>query len=732
MAHILTARELFPTWFTISANPGEAFWNATADLDDHNSVAGIIYGLGNNIGSFYTQSPETFTRFGAAVIADIHQIEQGVITSKAVTALAMFRFLTSAAALRHSVTHGRASLVYNWLLCSICDRPFEDIETGVPVEMINWQHRPAEFLQSNCVAISSVAYDITARWFADLYYAAWKYSLHHELAELMLGEARRIISSILTSATDPVIVDAVEAASQMAVWLNQAGKPEAKAIALVIANVYDRPGLMPAARKTAGMALSSEIGRHTTLSPAQWAARTLADCGSELIQHDEFQLLATSCVSPEEVYSRLPELLLSSDWLAGELASLYGPNPAAITFRRSQLFDIAAPPIRSLVSLGRCREAMHLVGAWFGVPADLRRSTSVLVVVPGHDEGVLYAVDGFARLYPRDTDAAMRQLIDAINTGFDLSIVVRHHREPAPVKAGRRPQAGRTDALAAATLDYYAIDSLHDFLCESPDIPAGSFHPHAELTPFQPLTEKELGLTWPIVTSFQEPQPDRPVRRAFLWSCGTILGDIEVAAVANYLQAHGVTCVVQAGAELTREEFLLIYRDPSFDIIWANAHGMFDPREPHLAYMKLSIDGTHIVTVSDMLEHPVSGPGRRLLMLNICLGGSVLVTASPACLGMGAMLSSANQAVVAHLVEVGSFVAPLFGALMAIGLQHTKAFFPAFRYAVAKLPGDHWVTMELLREHAPECEELIERLSSTRPGVEQEDVRTWGTPVFFE
>ena len=55
---------------------------------------------------------------------------------------------------------------------------------------------------------------------------------------------------------------------------------------------------------------------------------------------------------------------------------------------------------------------------------------------------------------------------------------------------------------------------------------------------------------------------------------------------------------------------------------------------------------------------------------------TVLSRKRPACLGMGAMLAGANQAVIGHISEVGSFVAPLFCALMAVGLQRDRSFFP--------------------------------------------------------
>jgi hypothetical protein len=726
------ARQYFANWFTASRSQGAGFWNLPAEWDDDDSVRRLITGLKDDIDAHWDLRPDGFTLFASSVIADLTAIEGGVHTPAAITAIAFLRFLVSSAALRHAVIYGRPSLVFNWLLCSISDRPYQDVEPGVPVEITYWDHRPVEFLTSSRPSLAGFSPQVVVKWFGDLYYGACKFSLHHNLAELMLPAARGIIATVLGAEDDGLVIDAIEAATHLAAWLNQTNNPEAKAIALALAQVYYRASLPLAARKAAGIALSTRVGSHTKDGSAGWAVRTFAECQSELVQHEEFQLRVHSCATPNDVLARFSELLSSAERLAQQLAADYGPDPAAVAFRRSQLFDIVAPPVRSLVSLGHCREGIQLVAAWFGVPVEQRRRSPVLAVVPGYDQGALYGVDGRSQLFPRDTDAAMQRLTDAINHAFDLSIVLRHERTPPPVKAGHRPRAGRTDELAEATAEYYVTDSLRDFLRDAPVTPAGCFHPHAEHTPFQPLTERLLGVTWPIVTSFQEPQPDRPLRRVFLWSCGTILGGHDVRSVAAYLTARGVECVTHPDTDLTREQFLEVYRDGRFDAIWVNAHGMFDPREPHRAYIKLSVDGQHTVSVADMLQYPVPPGGRRLLLLNICLGGAVLVTASPACLGMGAMLAGAHQAVVGHISEVGSFVAPLFGALMAVGLQRTGAFFPAFRFAIGTLPREHDATLELLRSEAPECGEVIERLSRSAPGVNQDDIRTWGTPVFFE
>jgi len=704
-----------------------------ANWEDHAFVDRLIDQLLSEINRRWEYPADDFSSFGASVVNDLTTIEKQVHSESAFLAIAFVRFLVAAAAVRHAVQHGRPSIVYNWILCSLSDRPHEDVETGTPVEIDYWPDRPIRFLTSTYASVRESAPLAVVRWFGDVFYAGWKYSLHHNLAQAVLPHARRCISTAIESGEDDLVSDAIVAAAQLACWLNQTGDREAVAIAGVLARAFDQPTSPPEARKTAGMALASQVGYHTTEGPTHWAGRVLTECRGQLAPHEVVHMLAASCATPQEIVDRSGELLAAIEESARRTAIDCGGDVPGIEFRHTQLFETISPTIRELLSIGRCKEAVEMVAAWFGVPADLRRRSPVLGVAPTHEKGAFYAVDGQSILIDRDTDAAMRRMTAAINHAFDLTIVLRTERDLPPTTKGRRgSRTGPVDELAAATADYYALDSLAEFLSTAPVTPTAVFQPYAELTPFQALSQAVLGKCLPLLTSFEEPKADRPIRRALIWSCGTILGGFEARSVAAFFSARGVDCVSLIEEGLTRKRFIELYADDIFDLLYLTGHGTYDAREPHRACIELSEDKEHRASVADMLRHPVRGEGRRLLLLNICLGGTVLVTAAPARLGMGAMLAGANQAVIGHMAEVSNFVAPLFGVLMALGLQQTGAFFPAFSFALGTLPGDHAATMQMLRDQAPECQEIVDRLSRSRSGVDPDDIRTWGTPVFYE
>jgi hypothetical protein len=250
--------------------------------------------------------------------------------------------------------------------------------------------------------------------------------------------------------------------------------------------------------------------------------------------------------------------------------------------------------------------------------------------------------------------------------------------------------------------------------------------------PIQPLSLRRMGTTWPIVTSFEEPTEDRPIRKVLIWTRGSLFSSYEGRAVESFCRARGIACEAHIEEDLTAEEFVRLYTDDTYDMLWISGHGQFDSREPHRALIELSLDKGYVMTMEELIRHSVRGAGRRLMFLNICLGGTTLLTEAPPRLGLGAMLASANQAVVAHLWEVSSFAAPIFGLLYLIGLKERERFFPAFAFAAQSLCNEKESLFALLRDRVPECSELVERLEQSPSGIDTNDIRTWGTPVFYE
>jgi hypothetical protein len=732
--HRSAARQTLINWHGVTNRPDSAFWDSPVDWEDESFVSQVIERLNDEIQRRWALPADQLTSFGGLVIQDILPLERQPHSPSAFTGIGFIRLLMAGSAIRHAVQQGRSSIAYNWNLCAISERSYVDANPGEPIDVQFWLDRPDLYLQSRFDCVSDYAPLAVIQWLGDLYYIAWKFSMHHGLAGYLRVDARRILSTGIQSYDSDAIRHSIEAAAQLAAWLNQSGETsEAKAIADVMEWAFNNSAIQVSARKPAGMALATRIGFYSSLPPSTWARKVLDDCRDLMAPSEIVHMIAASCATPEESVERFCELLGSFEECARRTAEDCGGRQSEIEYRQAQLYESIAPTVRQMLTLGRCKNAMELIGAWFGVPTERRRSSPVLGLVPNHDEGLMFAVEGSSQLIRRDTDRALRRMVDAINHAFDQSVALRTDLDPPRASTGERGRrTGPVDEYAEATADFFGFEWLPEYLRSAPTVPVAFFEPYSELTPIQALAEARLGTCWPRVTSFQEPLADRPICKALIWSCGTYYGQFEATWVTELFTVRGIECVSLISEDLTPERFQELYSDVSFDVLYLTGHGHYDPREPGRACIDLSWDKEHKITVADMLDYPVAGDGRRLLFLNICLGGTVQMTSAPTRLGMGALLANANQAVIAHMAEVSNIVGPLYGALVAVGLVRTNAFFQAYRFAVAQLFGEHVAALQVLRDEAIAENELLERLGSRSPEVDLDDIRTWGTPVFYE
>ena len=724
--------EAFPVWRAATAVPAASAWTLDMNWEDEAFLGRLLELVEDELEARFRRPPEEVTAFGAAVLKDLVGNAPLIVVPRIDVQRNFLRFFLAAKLVEYCQMYGRTSLAFDWLVCAVSDRPWVSAEPGQPLEVDYYPARPRQFIMSTVPVIRGTAPWAVLSFIRSLFYYGWKSGGLRELAELVLEDAQLLVRSAMERGDAELATLGVEAASALATWCLQGERPNAADVVRSMAELYDRPGVPEEARKLVAITLATSVGARTGQPRVEWARRALAEQGAQLIQHEPVQMLVASCATPEEMAEKYEEVMAAVERYTRDCDDHCSGDRAEIAFRRIQLFDVFIPFVVGLVRGGHCSMAVNATGAWFSVPAERRRRSAVLALMAGLEEGVMYAVDGRTITIPHDSADANRKLVEAVNHAFDMNIVVRDdHSFPPRPKTGRRGERGRyADELAEATAAYYEIDRAGEEIAKTQGL--ALFQPHTVHAPLVPLVRSRLGVAWPTVTSFEQPAADRPIRKALLWSYGTILGGLEARAVAAILEAAGVECVHLTDKELTPDEFLRFYTDGSFDLLWVTAHGMFDPREPQRAHIELSSDKSRPMFLAELVRHPVPGPGRRLLFLNICLGASVVVTEAPPKLGLAAMLASAEQAVVSHLVEVSSFVAPLFGAGTAIPLARGESFFAAFSHALDAVRLERDAAVELVTRAAPQCAEFLDWLKNGTYGVDQDDIRTWGTGAFYE
>jgi len=724
--------EAFPKWRAVTAVPRAIAWTLDANWEDEAFLDRLLKLVEDELEDRFGRPPEEVSAFGAAVLKDLVDNAPLIVVPRIDVQRSFLRFFLAAKLVEYCQMYGRTSLAFDWLVCAVSDRPWVSVEPGQPLEVDYYPARLRQFIMSTVPVIRGTATWAVLSFIRSLFYYSWKSGGLRELAELVLDDAQLLVRGVMERGDAELATLGVEAASALTTWCLQGDRPNAADVVRSMAELYDRQDVPEEARKLVALTLATSVGDRTGQPRVEWARRALAQHGALLTQHEPVQMLVASCATPEEMAEKYDQVIAAVDRYTRDSDDHCSGDRAEIAFRRIQLFDVFIPFIVGIVRGGHCSKAVEATAAWFSVPAERRRKSSVLTLLAGLEEGVLYAVDGRTVPIPHDSADANRKLVEAVNHAFDMNIVVRDdHSFPPRPKAGRRGERGRyADELAEATAAYYELDRAAEEIARTQGL--ALFQPHTVHAPLVPLVRSRLGIAWPTVTSFEEPAADRRIRKALIWSYGTILGGLEARAVAAILGAAGVECVLLTEKELTPDEFLRFYTDSSFDLLWVTAHGMFDPREPQRAHIELSSDKSKPMFLTELIRQPVPRPGRRLLFLNICLGASAVVTEAPPKLGLAAMLTSAEQAVVSHIVEVSSFVAPLFGVGTAIPLARGESFFAAFSHALDAVRLERDAAVELVTEAAPQCAEFLDWLQNGTYGVDQDDIRTWGTGAFYE
>ncbi|MBK1632946.1 hypothetical protein CKO31_19765 [Thiohalocapsa halophila] len=728
----ILAGNVFPAWRSVTAKPSASVWAQEVNWDDESFLGRLLELLEDELEARWRHPPDEVTAFGVAVLKDLVDHAPFIIVPEHYAQLSFLRFFLAGRLAEHCQMYGQPSLTCDWLLCALSDRPWALVEPGHPLEVDYYPGRLRQFVISAVPVIRGSAQWAVTSFIHSLYYYSWKSGGLRELAEMVLEDAQSLVCSAMKSSDAPIATRGVEAASALATWWLQSERPKVPDVVRGMAELHGRSGAPEEARKIVAMTLATSVGDRAGQPRVEWARRALTEHGALLTQHERLQMLVASCTTPDEMAEKYDEVMAAVEQYTSDCDDCLSGDRVDIAFRRIQLFDAFAPFVVGLVRGGHCSEAVTATAAWFSVPVERRRKSSVLAVLAGLEEGVMYAVDGNTVAIPHDSGAAIRRLVDAVNHAYDTNIVVRDdHAFPSRAKTGRPGERVRcTDELAEATAAYYELDRAAEEITRTQAL--AIFQPHTVQAPLVPLARSRLGVAWPTITSFEEPEADRAIRRALIWSYGPYLSGHEARAVAEILKKAGVECEVMTDKELTPDEFLRFYTDRSFDLVWVSAHGMFDPREPHRAHIQISSDQSRPMHLTELIRHPVRGPGRRLLFLNVCLGASVLVTEAPPKLGLAAMLASAEQAVVSHIVEVSGFIAPLFGVGAAIPLARGDSFFAAFSHALDAVRLERPAAVERVRHAAPQCAEFLDWLQNGTYVVDPNNIRTWGTGAFYE
>lgn len=629
------------------------------------------------------------------------------------------------------VIAGRWSRAYEWLLCGVTDQSWTAMSSGETVVSTPCPDRIQQIFNNERLAALGDARRTVLTWISTLFDYSWKQGALREFANAVLQRSINLLILEVEKLTGVEQDAALEALCHLCTWLQGNGKNE---IARVIVSLLERMSLEETVSAHGQIKicilLSGPIGFYSTRTRNEWAAVGLKN-KNIMTGLDRMELLLNRSYQSDAVIDFDDIQKEARDYAEQNLT--FAQNPTSFNYIQAGVYCIVRLFVARLITEGRPDLAIELLAAWYGVPNELARKSSVIACVATFPDAIVYTEKERVHKYDWESTDEMKKIMGLQNRalGTSNSIADDHtFRITTPERPGI-PDNQLAGEFADNLAKFYKLDQLRISHETNPITASALLRVESFPHPIQAILLDHIGMTWPLVTSYEEPADDRKLRKVFLWSVGTLSGQTELNVVSEILSSNGIESDCREG-DLKVTDFVKIYEDPQYDAIWINAHGEFSGPDPHNAHILLSQDGMEQLAISQLAKNNIPNIGRRLLFLNICDGGNIMMTDAPPRLGFAPMLATRHQAVISQLWPVEPFVASAFAAFLADGLAGGSGYFSAYRDALSIMRSDIPMLLELLNCIEPLPISLIDRLRNKEDDYLTQNIFHWGSPVFYE
>lgn len=724
-------REQFASAFELSERRWDPLWRAVIHWEDVSFLPKVLDLIDNELEPRWNRrAHEELCGFAAALVNGTLGQTANTVDATATHQLRWIRFHVSTQLLQMSNSAGRFSMAFNWITVSLSDAEYRQIAPGDGVEATFEQSRLLEFLESDVEVIRCDAQLRVPLWIDQFYYYVMRTGGHQAVArELQSCCVNLVLAGI---DTHQHLERWVVALCQIASWAVKAGADQAGRLAQVLADNYDED-LPVEVKKQIGITLAGHVGSLLPQATAVWAQRTLQDCGGILIAHERLQLLVGSCQTPTD-YITQAETLIEAAKTYSNSARAHSRDYADLCYGQTRLFNIIAPFALALLREREVTSLVRLLSIWFGSETINPRNSNILFILPNCFNGALFGTAAESWSLDRDAAQALREIVEAGNEFLGTSVVSTGLVDVTEPSTHQISTNVETNSLfEQALIDFYVLEQLQPRLPNLAQEHIGGMCVVPGFQhPIQAVMLKQFGVTWPLVLNFDEPKPYRVLRRALLFTAGTTTGEYAVQGVTDYLRGHEIACDTVINQSISPEAFLERYASDDYDLVWIEAHGEFNSNDPHKSRILLGWGDSVAVTAEQMLKCTRQAPNRRMLILNICEGGTPLVFDAPPKLGIAPLLTGASQSVISHMWPVRSDIAPVFGLLVAIGYRTTQDWFQAYCFAMNSLRSERIDLVNLLTNSAGTQNAIVDRASRGSGPFAEEKICFWGSPVFYE
>ncbi|MFW5329773.1 CHAT domain-containing protein [Hydrogenophaga sp. ZJX-1] len=627
------------------------------------------------------------------------------------------QFVVGAVGARSALSRYELNEAGDWLAWSLTESiehgSEQHLEVGRLVSFINpmiykWEHFA----------------NIYVGWYSDFYYYALRRAAMPEIGKALLPNAIRVVEMMWRKGVYETLATA---ASNLLAWSVQEFPEAVPQIAPLVVAAANDPSTDGRARLLLAMTLAGRPGRVLEVDHDAWRNLALHDLSDWHRQHDRLQLLVEEFGSRDDrsVFDEVVREIDRYQGWAGEHAS---HNVDAY-----RGLDALAPLVG--VALNWCLarrqsdRVMELLSHWYRVPhGESFEAADLLIQSPFHSDGyvALFGTEEFH--IDGDTQGRLIELTKASNKFLGVFHSVAGASDETPhvpdrqgvvdVNAGGRFEAQLSETYLPAGL-----------AAKSWDFSGQVFVP-TKAHPIQAMQVSCRARSAPIVASLRKPRPDRKVRRVAIWSgAGSMTEEIERELVAATFRKGGAHVEVVAAKDASIGDFLKLYEEDSFDVIWFMSHGTFEHFSPKKASLVVDSIGKE-VGIAQILTRTPNLKDRRLLVLNVCDGGRFEELGILPRVGVAPAAASASQATVSHLWPVHGISAAAFGVVFASHLASQPSFFDAFTRTLEDLYVHKDNLADLVRcSVGGDASQLVDRIE--RSNIDFTNIAHWGSSVFY-
>src|SRR4051812_13372238 len=162
--------DIFPEWRTETPLPHAADWQSAVRWEGPEFLLRLLDQVEDELEPLWGGPSDGISRLAAAALAGICRLDSSGPPVSVARQLHFLRFFVTGKAAGHALGAGRSSLAFDWLLCGVTARPFEQVEVGVPIEPGYDANRLWEFVTTDPPAVRSAGLPAVLFWLNDLFY----------------------------------------------------------------------------------------------------------------------------------------------------------------------------------------------------------------------------------------------------------------------------------------------------------------------------------------------------------------------------------------------------------------------------------------------------------------------------------------------------------------------------------------------------------------------------------